>query len=185
MGSFALLQLLVLLHATAAQQGLQVLHDAHCVEARASFLGAHLQETNGSARVALDLQLTALSTCDEGTKVLVDASADYALADGDDGLEVCVLWVSTTGANRRTSRCYARGQPARVEWDLTASMQQRYPVWKSKFRRPTRSTRCCLHNCVCSMAWRFYAIDAALSLYLRLLDDVKVHSGFAIVLRIT
>ena len=56
---------------------------------------------------------------------------------------------------------------------------------KSKFRRPTRSTRCCLHNCVCSMAWRFYAIDAALSLYLRLLDDVKVHSGFAIVLRIT
>jgi len=35
------------------------------------------------------------------------------------------------------------------------------------------------------MAWRFYAIDAALSLYLRLLDDVKVHSGFAIVLRIT
>ena len=63
---------LLLVHA-AAQQGLQVLHDAHCVEARASFLGAHLQETNGTARVALDLQLTAISTCDERAKVLVDA----------------------------------------------------------------------------------------------------------------
>ena len=115
--------LLLLLHATAAQQGLQVLHDAHCVEARASFLGAHLQETNGTARVALDLQLTALSTCDERTKVLVDASAEDALADGDDGLEVCVLWVSMTGAERRTSRCYGGGQPARVEWDLTAALQ--------------------------------------------------------------
>ena len=117
---------LLLAHATAAQQGLQVLHDAHCVEARASFLGAHLQETNGTARVALDLQLTALSTCDERTKVLVDASAEDALADGDDGLEVCVLWVSMTGAERRTSRCYGGGQPARVEWDLTAALRQRY-----------------------------------------------------------
>ena len=117
--------LLLLVHA-AAQQGLQVLHDAHCVEARASFLGAHLQETNGTARVALDLQLTALSTCDKHTKVLVDASAEDALADGDDGLEVCVLWVSMTGAERRTSRCYGGGQPARVEWDLTAALRQRY-----------------------------------------------------------
>ena len=118
--------LLLLLHATTAQQGLQVLHDAHCVEARAAFLGAHLQETNGTARVALDLQLTAVSTCDERTKVLVDASAEDALADGDDGVEVCVLWVSMTGAERRTSRCYGGGQPARVEWDLTAALQQRY-----------------------------------------------------------
>ena len=116
---------LLLVHA-AAQQGLQVLHDAHCVEARASFLGAHLQETNGTARVALDLQLTALSTCDKHTKVLVDASAEDALVDGDDGLEVCVLWVSMTGAERRTSRCYGGGQPARVEWDLTAALKQRY-----------------------------------------------------------
>ena len=118
--------LLLLLHATTAQQGLQVLHDAHCVEARAAFLGAHLQETNGTARVALDLQLTAVSTCDERTKVLVDASAEDALADGDDGVEVCVLWVSMTGAERRTSRCYGGGQPARVEWDLTAALRQRY-----------------------------------------------------------
>ena len=117
---------LLLLVQAAAQQGLQVLHDAHCVEARASFLGAHLQETNGTARVALDLQLTALSTCDKHTKVLVDASAEDALADGDDGLEVCVLWVSMTGAERRTSRCYGGGQPARVEWDLTAALRQRY-----------------------------------------------------------
>lgn len=130
--------ILLLVHATAAQHGLQVLHDAHCVEARASFLGAHLQETNGSARVALDLQLTAVSTCDEGTKVLVDASADYALADGDDALEVCVLWVSTTGADRRTSRCYAQGQPARVEWDLAASMHQRYRLvaWPARAAWP-------------------------------------------------
>ena len=34
------------------------------------------------------------------------------------------------------------------------------PVWKSKFRRPTRSMRCCLHNCVCSMAWRFTKVFA-------------------------
>ena len=36
-------------------------------------------------------------------------------------------------------------------------------VWKSNFGRPTPSTRCCLRSCVCSMAWRFHAIDATLS----------------------
>ena len=84
------------------------------IASRRAFPGAHLQETNGTARVALDLQLTALSTCDDRTKVLVDASAEDALADADDGLEVCVLWVSMTGAERRTSRCYGGGQPARA-----------------------------------------------------------------------
>ena len=36
------------------------------------------------------------------------------------------------------------------------------PVWKSNFGRPTPSTRCCLRSCICSMAWRLYAIDATL-----------------------
>ena len=36
-------------------------------------------------------------------------------------------------------------------------------VWKSNFGRPTPSTRRRLCNCICSMAWRFYAIDATLS----------------------
>ena len=31
-----------------------------------------------------------------------------------------------------------------------------------KFRRPTPSTRCCLHNRVCSIASRFHAIDATM-----------------------
>ena len=31
-------------------------------------------------------------------------------------------------------------------------------VWKSNFGRPTPSTRRRPHNCICSMAWRFYAI---------------------------
>ena len=39
----------------------------------------------------------------------------------------------------------------------------RQPVWNSKFGRPTPSTRRRPHNCIRSMAWRFYAIDATLS----------------------
>ena len=34
------------------------------------------------------------------------------------------------------------------------------PVWKSNFGRPTPSTRRRPRNCICSMAWRFHAIDA-------------------------
>jgi len=37
-------------------------------------------------------------------------------------------------------------------------------VWKSKFGRPTPSTRCRPRNCGSSMAWGFYAVDATLSL---------------------
>ena len=36
-------------------------------------------------------------------------------------------------------------------------------VWKSNFRHPTPSSRCCLRSCVCPMAWNFHAIDATLS----------------------
>ena len=36
-------------------------------------------------------------------------------------------------------------------------------VWKSNFGRPTPSTRRRPHNCICSMTWRFYAIDATMS----------------------
>ena len=35
-------------------------------------------------------------------------------------------------------------------------------VWKSNFRRPTPSTRHCPRDCICSMVWRLYAIDATL-----------------------
>ena len=35
-------------------------------------------------------------------------------------------------------------------------------VWKSNCRRPTPSTRRRPRDCVCSMAWRFHAIDATL-----------------------
>ena len=35
-------------------------------------------------------------------------------------------------------------------------------VWKSNRRRPTPSTRRRPCDCVCSMAWRFHAIDAML-----------------------
>ena len=48
----------------------------------------------------------------------------------------------------------ARGEASEDEYDA---------VWKSNFGRPTPSTRCCLSSCVCSMAWRFHAIDASLS----------------------
>jgi len=53
------------------------------------------------------------------------------------------------------------------------------PVWKSNLRRPTPSTRWCLRNCICSMAWRFHAIDATLSPSPRLLDGVEVHEGLS------
>ena len=36
------------------------------------------------------------------------------------------------------------------------------PVWKSNFGRPTSSTRRRPRNCICSMARRFYAIDATM-----------------------
>ena len=36
-------------------------------------------------------------------------------------------------------------------------------VWKSNFRRPTPSTRCCFRSYVCAMAWQFHAIGATLS----------------------
>ncbi len=36
-------------------------------------------------------------------------------------------------------------------------------LWKSKFGRPTPSTRRCLSSRVCSRAWSFQAIDATLS----------------------
>ena len=36
-------------------------------------------------------------------------------------------------------------------------------VWKSNFARPIPSTRRRPHNCICSMTWRFYAIDATMS----------------------
>jgi alanine-glyoxylate transaminase/serine-glyoxylate transaminase/serine-pyruvate transaminase len=44
---------------------------------------------------------------------------------------------------------------------------------ESNFGRPTPSTRCCLRSCVCSMAWRFHAIDATFSSW-RL---TKVHAS--------
>ena len=34
------------------------------------------------------------------------------------------------------------------------------PCVQSNFGRLTPSTRCCLRNCVCSMAWRLHAIEA-------------------------
>ena len=37
------------------------------------------------------------------------------------------------------------------------------PVWKSDFTRPTPSTRCYLREWVCSMAWRFHAVDNTLA----------------------
>ena len=48
-------------------------------------------------------------------------------------------------------------------------------VWKSNFGRPTPSRRYCPRNCICSMAWRFYAIDATLSPWPRRLDGVEAH----------
>ena len=33
-------------------------------------------------------------------------------------------------------------------------------MWKSNFGRPTPSTRCCLRNCVSSMAWRLTKVSA-------------------------
>ena len=36
-------------------------------------------------------------------------------------------------------------------------------VWKSNSARPTPSTRRRPHNCICSMTWSFYAIDATMS----------------------
>ena len=42
-------------------------------------------------------------------------------------------------------------------------------------RRPTPSTRRRPHNCICSMACRFHAIDARLPPFLRLLDDNLTH----------
>ena len=50
-------------------------------------------------------------------------------------------------------------------------------MWKSNVGRPTPSARCYLREWVCSMAWRFHAIDAMLSTELRLLDGVEVHEG--------
>ena len=41
--------------------------------------------------------------------------------------------------------------------------EQHMTVWKSNFGRPTPSTRYFLRSCVCSMTWRFHAIDATLS----------------------
>ena len=35
-------------------------------------------------------------------------------------------------------------------------------VWKSNVGRPTPSTRCCLRNCICSMAWRLTKVHAIL-----------------------
>ena len=43
---------------------------------------------------------------------------------------------------------------ARDAWTDVYLTEQFGPVWKSNFGRPTPSTRCCLWNCVCSMAWR-------------------------------
>ena len=50
-------------------------------------------------------------------------------------------------------------------------------MWKSNVGRPTPSARCYLREWVCSMAWRFHAIDAMFSTELRLLDGVEVHEG--------
>ena len=50
-------------------------------------------------------------------------------------------------------------------------------MWKSNVGRPTPSTRCYLREWVCSMAWRFHAIDAMLSPWVGLLDGVEVHEG--------
>ena len=68
-----------------------------------------------------------------------------------------------------------RGEPVASGVDLDLSWQlfaynksqrrtrMRGSVWKSNFGRRTPSTRCCPHNCICSMAWSFEAIDATLS----------------------
>ena len=42
-----------------------------------------------------------------------------------------------------------------------------------KFQAPDA----CLHNCVCSIASRFHAIDATMISLLRLLDGVEVDEG--------
>ena len=54
------------------------------------------------------------------------------------------------------------GRRPRPRKDAALRQQVRVRV-ESNFRRPTPSSRCCVRSCVCSMAWSFHTIDAALS----------------------
>ena len=42
-----------------------------------------------------------------------------------------------------------------------------------KSRAPHAIDATCFRSCICAMAWRFHAIDATLSPYLRQLDGVE------------
>ena len=102
-----------------------------------------------------------------GGKVVVVGGAGFV------GTEICHL-LATQGVKDvvSVSRRSAAAQAQKVQYEqfvdfvsLDASKDDlsSVSVWKSNFGR---RTRCCLRSCVCSMAWRFQAIDAT-----------KVHEG--------
>ena len=82
---------------------------------------------------------------------------------------------SARGASGRAPRRRLARSAARRGSPRSASS----PVWKSNFRHPTPSTQYCLRSCVCSMAWSFHAIDAALSSLQPLLDGMERRGGLS------
>ena len=83
--------------------------------------------------------------------------------------------VSSARTRRRDGGCWtALGGPPR---EISSAGSR--PVWKYFFWTPRAIDAISSHHCVCSMAWRFHAIDATLSPSPRLLDGVEVHEGLS------
>ena len=79
------------------------------------------------------------------------------------------MWKGSLGGSlaRATMAATMAGGSRKLKYEkmLEKKRHQREleAVWKSNRRRPTPSTRRRPRDCVCSMAWRFHAIDATLS----------------------
>jgi NADPH:quinone reductase-like Zn-dependent oxidoreductase len=95
-----------------------------------------------------------------GGKVVVVGGAGFV------GTEISHLLATQGVKVVSVSRRSAAAQAQKVQYEqfvdfvsLDASKDDlsSVSVWKSNFGR---RTRCCLRSCVCSMAWRFQAIDA-------------------------
>ena len=106
-----------------------------------------------------------------GGKVVVVGGAGFV------GTEISHLLATQGVKVVSVSRRSAAAQAQKVQYEqfvdfvsLDASKDDlsSVSVWKSNFGR---RTRCCLRSCVCSMAWRFQAIDAT-----------KVHEGSRILI---
>ena len=65
------------------------------------------------------------------------------------------LYAPSTGIRLKTTRRTSRGGTPYVNFaNNTAEFGEAalyYTVWKSNFRRPTSSTRCCPRHCVCAI----------------------------------